>query len=44
MKISKNFLKFKIKCKFPVTKIQMILTEDSRNEVENFYSLFIHLL
>ena len=26
--------------KFPVTKIQMILTEDSRNEVNNFYDLF----
>ena len=41
MKISKNFLKLKkLNAKFPVTKIQMILTEDSRNEVENFYNLF----
>ena len=26
--------------KFPVTKIQMIMTEDSRNEVDNFFDLF----
>jgi len=26
--------------KFPITKIQMILTEDSRNEVDDFYKLF----
>ncbi len=33
-------LKKKLNVKFPVTKIQMILTEDSRNEVNNFYNLF----
>tara|TARA_B100000780_G_scaffold278545_1_gene252458 strand:+ start:446 stop:1774 length:1329 start_codon:yes stop_codon:yes gene_type:complete len=33
-------IKKKSKAKFPVTKIQMILTEDSRHEVENFYNLF----
>ena len=33
-------IKKKLNAKFPVTKIQMILTEDSRNEVENFYKLF----
>ncbi len=26
--------------KFPITKIQMIMTKDTRDEVENFYSLF----
>ena len=26
--------------KFPITKIQMIMTKDTRNEVEDFYSLF----
>ena len=42
MIILKNFLKLKknLNSKFPVTKIQMILTKDSRNEVENFYKLF----
>jgi MoaA/NifB/PqqE/SkfB family radical SAM enzyme len=33
-------IKKKSNSKFPVTKIQMILTEDSRNEVNNFYDLF----
>ncbi len=28
------------KSKFPITKIQMIMTKDTRNEVEDFYSLF----
>lgn len=38
----KNFKKIrdKFNSKFPITKIQMILTEDSRNEVQNFYALF----
>jgi MoaA/NifB/PqqE/SkfB family radical SAM enzyme len=38
----KNFKKVrdKLNTKFPVTKIQMILTNDSRNEVEDFYRLF----
>ena len=35
-----KFLREKLKSKFPVTKIQMILTEDSRDEVDNFYKLF----
>ncbi len=44
-KVYENIKKFseikrKLNAKFPVTKIQMILTEDSRNEVENFYNLF----
>jgi len=38
----KNFKKIRdeLGAKFPVTKIQMILTNDSRDEVENFYKLF----
>ena len=38
----KNFDKIKKnkKSKFPITKIQMIMTKDTRNEVEDFYSLF----
>ena len=38
----KNFSKVKSKlgAKFPITKIQMILTKDSRNETENFFKLF----
>ena len=38
----KNFklIRDKLKSKFPVTKIQMILTKDSRGEVENFFKLF----
>ena len=38
----KNFseIKKKYNAKFPVTKIQMVLTKDSRNEVESFYKLF----
>jgi MoaA/NifB/PqqE/SkfB family radical SAM enzyme len=38
----KNFKKIREQSnsKFPITKIQMILTEDSRSEIENFYSLF----
>ena len=44
-KVYENIKKFseikkKLNSKFPVTKIQMILTEDSRYEVENFYNLF----
>ena len=33
-------IKKRLNTKFPVTKIQMILTEDSRDEVNNFYDLF----
>ena len=33
-------LKKKLKAKFPITKIQMILTKDSRGEVKNFFNLF----
>ncbi len=38
----KNFsiLKKKMKAKFPVTKIQMVLTDESRNEIDDFYNLF----
>ena len=38
----KNFYEIKKKrnSKFPITKIQMIMTKDTRNEVESFYSLF----
>ncbi len=38
----KNFSKSKLKlgAKFPITKIQMILTKDSRGETENFFKLF----
>lgn len=38
----KNFSKVKSKlgAKFPITKIQMILTKDSRDETENFFKLF----
>ena len=44
-KVYENIKKFseikkKLNAKFPVTKIQMILTEDSRCEVDNFYNLF----
>jgi MoaA/NifB/PqqE/SkfB family radical SAM enzyme len=38
----KNFskIKKKLKSKFPYTKIQMILTEDTMNEKESFFNLF----
>lgn len=38
----KNFdkLKTKLKKNFPITKIQMVMTEETRNEIENFYDLF----
>ena len=38
----KNFYEIRKKrnSKFPITKIQMIMTKDTRDEVENFYSLF----
>ncbi len=38
----KNFheIRKKKKSKFPITKIQMIMTKDTRNEVDDFYSLF----
>ena len=38
----KNFSKIKkeMNAKFPISKIQMILTKDSREEVDNFFKLF----
>ena len=38
----KNFYEIRKKrnSKFPITKIQMIMTKDTRDEVESFYSLF----
>ena len=38
----KNFYetKKKLKSKFPTTKIQMVLTEDTREEIDPFYNLF----
>ena len=30
----------KLKSKFPVTKIQMIMTKETRDEVDDFYQLF----
>ena len=38
----KNFnkLKKKMNAKFPVTKIQMVLTDQSREEIDEFYNLF----
>lgn len=42
----KNFSKSKskLKAKFPITKIQMILTKDSRGETENFFKLFNNII
>ena len=38
----KNFseIKKEMNAKFPISKIQMILTKESRNEVDNFFNLF----
>ncbi len=38
----KNFskIKKKRKSKFPITKIQMIMTKDTRNEIDNFHRIF----
>ena len=38
----KNFygVRKEMKAKFPVTKIQMVLTAETRNELKNFYDLF----
>ena len=38
----KNFSKIKKKrnSKFPITKIQMIMTKDTRNEIDNFHRIF----
>lgn len=38
----KNFSKIKkdLKSFFPITKIQMVLTEETRKEINNFYELF----
>ena len=38
----KNFyaIRKEMQAKFPVTKIQMVLTSDTRNELKNFYDLF----
>ena len=48
-KVYENIKKFsqikkEMKYKFPITKIQMILTKDSRNEKENFFKLFSPIL
>lgn len=42
----KRFSKIKneMKSKFPITKIQMILTKETRNEKENFFKLFSNIL
>ncbi len=42
----KNFclMKKKENKKFPITKIQMVMTKDSRNEVKNFHDLFSDLI
>ena len=42
----KNFceLKKSRKLKFPITKIQMVLTEDTRSEINEFYQLFHKLI
>lgn len=48
-KVYENIKKFseikkEMKYKFPISKIQMILTKDSRNEKENFFKLFTNIL
>jgi MoaA/NifB/PqqE/SkfB family radical SAM enzyme len=42
----KNFnkLKKKLNAKFPITKIQMVLTEDTRLEIDSFFNLFIDIV
>ena len=37
-------IKKEMRAKFPITKIQMILTKDSKNEKENFFKLFSNIL
>ncbi len=37
-------IKKEMRSKFPITKIQMILTKDSKNEKENFFKLFGNIL
>jgi len=48
-KVYKNIKRFskiknEMKSKFPITKIQMILTKETRNEKENFFKLFSDIL
>ena len=42
----KNFyyIKKKMNSKFPISKIQMLLTKDSRKEVDNFFELFGNII
>ena len=43
----KNFnatKKIKKKAKFPITKIQMVLTDQTRNEINEFYDLFNNIV
>jgi len=42
----KNFCltKKEMNAKFPITKIQMVLTYDSRNEIKNFYDIFANII
>ena len=35
-----NRVRTELKSKFPVTKIQMVMTHETRNEVDEFYKLF----
>ena len=35
-----NELRKKLNFRFPITKIQMVMTKDTRDEVDNFYNLF----
>ena len=39
-----NAIKIRKKAKFPVTKIQMVLTDQTRNEINEFYDLFNHIV
>ena len=39
-----NAIKIRKKAKFPVTKIQMVLTDQTRNEINEFYNLFNHIV
>ena len=39
-----NATKIKKKAKFPITKIQMVLTDQTRNEINEFYDLFNNIV
>ena len=39
-----NEVRFKKKAKFPITKIQMIMTSDTRNEIDEFYKTFENIV